>query len=68
VPHLRSRPQQDFTNPRAAFTRAVRALTSTAREQLERLVRTLLFTGFMSDGDLRVLLVLWFEGEYPKRR
>ena len=34
-------------------------------KQLERLVRTLFLSGFMSGGDLSVLLALWFEGEYP---
>ena len=29
------------------------------------MVRTLFLAGFMSGGDLSVLPVLWFEGEYP---
>jgi len=28
-------------------------------------VRTVFLAGFMSGGDLSVLLALWFEGEYP---
>jgi len=31
-------------------------------------VRTLFLAGFMSGGDLTVLLALWFEGEYPLAR
>src|SRR3974377_1924338 len=57
VPHLRSRSPYDFTNPRAAFTSAVRALTSTARARIS--VRCSCawalrcFTGLSSSGSIR---------------
>src|SRR5215471_18604199 len=57
VPHLRSRSPYDFTNPRAAFTSAVRALTSTARARISVRCNCACalrcFTGLSSSGSIR---------------